>query len=84
MKIELLTTDKGYNLSNDNTTYFLNFGKFKTGEQQTAKLKFSEVNSKTFSLEPTCGCTTAEKRIISETEVEQTVIFNGKAPLPKT
>ena len=84
MEIILKTINKGYSITTDGTIHYLNFGKINKGEAQTAVVGFKDITAKTFSLQPTCGCTTTAKKIISPTEVEYTITFSGRATLPKT
>jgi hypothetical protein len=63
--------------------WFLNFGQIKKNEKQIAKLEFSEVDSKNFSIQTTCGCTSTTETKTDLTTVNSTIEFNGSS-LPKT
>ena len=51
-------------------------GEIKKGGENKIKLRFNDINSKTFQMEVTCGCLTHDQRIIDEKTKEVTVGYN--------
>ncbi len=74
MNIEKLT--EKYTLAKEGTTWFLYLGSIKKGEDTTTKLLFTDVDSSTFNLKPTCGCLAKEQKIIDDKTVEVSVSYN--------
>lgn len=75
MKLEKLTEE--YSLAEQEGKYFLNFGIAKHNKPVTVRIRFTDIDSKNFILEPKCGCTVTEKENIDATTVEADIVYNA-------
>lgn len=75
MKAELIESQ--YTLSEQDGIYYLNFGLIKQNVPVTAKLKFTEVDSKKFNISKTCGCTNLENKAIDDKTFESVVKYDA-------
>jgi len=82
MEIKKLT--EKYHLYEENGTYYLAFGAIKSGEDTTTKLLFTDVDSKSFEIKPTCQCTVGSKKIIDATTVESEISIKTSGAFSKT
>lgn len=83
MNIEKLTEE--YTLTEEGNNYILNYGTIKRNIPVTIKFRFTETDSKNFSVRVTCGCSLAENKKIDDTTHETTLTYNaGNETINKT
>ena len=72
-----------YNIYKANGVWYINFGTIKKNEHQTIEVQFNDVDTKAFSINVTCGCSSADGKVVNENTYRSTIKFNGSS-LPKT
>lgn len=75
MTVEKLTEE--YTLTQEGNNYILNYGAVKRNVPVTTKLRFTETDTKTFSVTKTCGCSVVENKKIDDTTWETVLTYNA-------
>lgn len=74
MNIEKLTNNN-FSLSRNGNNFILNLGEITKETDRKTKLRFTDVNSKTFQINGTCGCLTKEVNIIDNNTLDVTIEY---------
>lgn len=77
MKVIKLTDQ--YTLSEQNRIYILNFENIKHRIPVSAKIRFEDIDANNFNLKETCGCSTTEKQVISQSVLEYNIAYDAAA-----
>ena len=75
MTVSNLTTK--YSLTKVGENYQLNFGTLQHKQPVVAKIRFDNININNFNVKVTCGCSAAEKQIMSQTALEYNITYNA-------
>ena len=58
-----------YHLYQEGETYYLNLGVIRKGEDTTTRLNITDIDTKNFSVNTTCGCTSSNLTVLNVGEV---------------